>query len=392
MKIAYFDCFSGISGDMTLGAFVDAGLSFDLLKNEIARTGLQGYGIAASKVKKNGFSATKVDVAVDESAVKGHRHYPDIVKIIEKNGLKPEVKEIALNVFRLIADAEAEAHGVPLEKVHFHEVGAVDSIVDVVGAAVGFVELGIREVYSSPVNVGSGTVKTDHGVLPVPAPATAHILRGISTYADGPQMELTTPTGAAILKAMAKTFGGQPAMNVTAVGMGAGTRDFPGRPNILRIFLGDKNGSSVLEERLIEISTNIDDMNPQIYPLIAEKLFTAGALDVTFIPAVMKKGRPATLIEVLCAPDKSEEAQRILFADTTTLGVRIREVTRVCLPRQIRKVATEYGEIEVKMATLPDGGVKTAPEYESVKKAAEKNGVTFDTVYRAVLRYADSGA
>lgn len=386
MKIAYFDCFSGISGDMTLGAFVDAGLSFDLLKSEIAKIGLQGYGITASKVKKNGFAATKVDVAVDVSAVKGHRHYPDIVKIIEKSGLKPEVKEIALNVFRVIADAEAEAHAVPVEKVHFHEVGAVDSIVDVVGAGVGFVELGIREVYSSPVNVGSGTVKTDHGILPVPAPATAHILRGVPTYADGPQVELATPTGAAILKAMAKSFGSQPAMNVTAVGMGAGERDFPNRPNVLRLFLGEKSSSALLDERLVELSTNIDDMNPQVYPLVAEKLFTAGALDVTFIPVVMKKGRPATLIEVLCAPDKLEEAQRILFTQTTTLGIRIREVARVSLPRHIKKVTTEYGEIEVKVAELPGGGVKTAPEYESVKKAAEKNGVTFDVVYRAVLR------
>jgi hypothetical protein len=386
MRIAWFDCFSGISGDMTLGAFLDAGLSFDLLKSEVAKTGLAGYGITASKVKKNGFSATKVDVIVDESAVKGHRHYPDIVKIIEKSGLKLEVKQIALNVFRVIAEAEAEAHGVPVEKVHFHEVGAVDSIVDVVGAAVGFVELGIREVYASPVNVGSGMVKTDHGMLPVPAPATAHILRGVPTYSAGPLMELTTPTGAAIVKAMAKSFGGQPAMNVTAVGMGAGSRDFPGMPNLLRIFVGEQNGASVLEERLIEISTNIDDMNPQVYPLVAEKLFTAGALDVTFIPVVMKKGRPATLIEVLCAPQMAGEAQRILFAETTTLGVRVREVTRVCLPREIRKAPTEYGEIEVKVATLPGGGVKIAPEYESVKKAAEKNGVTFDTVYRAVLR------
>ena len=371
---------------MTLGAFVDAGLSFDLLKNEIAKTGLQGYGITAGKVKKNGFTATKIDVAVDVSAVKGHRHYPDIVKIIEKSGLKPDVKDIALNVFRVIADAEAEAHGVPVEKVHFHEVGAVDSIVDVVGAAVGFVELGIREVYSSPVNVGSGTVTTDHGVLPVPAPATAHILRGIPTYADGPQMELATPTGAAILKAMAKSFGGQPAMNVTSIGMGAGSRDFPNRPNVLRLFLGETASSALLDERLVELSTNIDDMNPQVYPMLAEKLFTAGALDVTLIPALMKKGRPATLIEVLCAPDKSDEAQRILFTETTTLGIRIREVTRVSLPRQIKKVATEYGEIEVKVAELPGGGVKVAPEYESVKKAAEKSGVTFDLVYRATLR------
>lgn len=386
MKIAWFDCFSGISGDMTLGAFVDAGLSFDLLCSELAKTSLLGYEITASKVKKNGFSATQVHVAVDESALKGHRHYPDIVNIIEKSKLKPEVKQIALDVFRLIADAEAQAHGVPVEKVHFHEVGAVDSIVDVVGAGVGFVELGIREAYASPVNVGSGTVKTDHGILPVPAPATALILRGVPTYADGPQMELTTPTGAAILKTMAKSFGVQPAMNVTAVGMGAGSRDFPGRPNILRIFVGEKNGSSLLEERLIEISTNIDDMNPQVYPLVIEKLFAEGALDVWMTPIVMKKGRPAMELEVLLPPDKVDDVKKILFTDTTTLGIRIREVTRVSLPRQIRKVATEYGEIEVKVATLPGGGVKTAPEYESVKKAALKNGVTLDLVYRAALR------
>lgn len=386
MKIAYFDCFSGISGDMTLGAFVDAGLPVELLKKEVAKLGLGGYEITVREVKKNSFTATKIDVAVDQSAIKGHRHYPDIVRMIEKGGVKPEAKKIALDVFRVIGEAEAEAHGVAIEKVHFHEVGAVDSIVDVVGSAVGFVELGIREVYGSPVNVGSGTVKTDHGVLPVPAPATALILRGVPTYASGPEMELTTPTGAAILKALVKSFGAQPAMKVTAVGSGAGSLDFPGRPNILRVFVGEKDTSSDREEKLVEISTNLDDLNPQIYPLVAEKLFKAGALDVTFIPVIMKKGRPATLIEVLCAPDKADEAGKILFTNTTTLGIRVREVIRLSLPRQMRKVATEYGEIDVKVAELPDGGTKTAPEYESVKRAAERDGVAFDMVYRAALR------
>ena len=295
MKLAYFDCFSGISGDMTLGAFINAGLSLSHLRSELRKLNLDGYKISASQVKRCGLTATKVKVHISRPNYNEHRHYPDIVEIIAESELGALVKEKALSIFESIAKVEAMVHVQPIEKVHFHEVGAIDSIVDIVGAAICFVELGIDEIWASPVNTGTGTIVTEHGVLPTPAPATAYLLQGIPTYSEGPHNELTTPTGASILKAMAKGFGPQPAMTVNSIGHGAGGYDFPDRPNILRVFIGDQERSTTLE-KLLELETNIDDMNPQVYEVLSGLLFKAGALDVTLVPCSDEKGETGDIV------------------------------------------------------------------------------------------------
>ncbi|VAX21113.1 hypothetical protein MNBD_NITROSPINAE04-2246 [hydrothermal vent metagenome] len=388
MKLAYFDCFSGISGDMALGAMVDVGLPIAKLRSELKKLNLDGYTISASKVKRCGIAGTKVTVRLTKKSTH-HRLYPDIVKMIEKSGLSDEVKKRALDIFGKLAQAESKVHGEPMEKIHFHEVGAVDSIVDIVGASIGFCELGIGEVQASAINAGSGTVKTSHGILPVPAPATAFLLEGVPAYAEGPQLELTTPTGASILKSQCVRFGPLPMMTVERIGHGAGGHDFADRPNITRLFIGETEAvgkiGEVKVERLLELVTNIDDMNPEAIPSVFDALFTAGALDVTITPIQMKKGRPGVCLSVLCEPDKSVEMEKILFEQTSTLGVRRREVRRASLPRRIKKVKTRYGVVEVKVAQLPDGKEKSAPEFTSVRKAAVKNKVSFETVYRAAL-------
>ena len=383
MKTGWFDCFSGISGDMTLGALVDAGLPIAKLRSELKKLNLDGYTISASKVKRCGIAATKVKVKLTKKS-KHHRLYPDIVKMIGKSGLSGEVKDRALDIFEKLARAESRVHREPMEKVHFHEVGAVDSIVDIVGASIGFCELGIDEVQASAVNTGSGTVDTSHGVLPVPAPATAFLLEGVPAYAEGPQLELTTPTGASILKSECVRFGPMPMMTVERIGHGAGGHDFTDRPNITRLFIGET--AKVKEERLLELVTNIDDMNPETLPSVVDSLFEAGALDVTITPIQMKKGRPGVCLAVLCGPGKRGAMEKIIFEQTSTLGVRRREVERVSLPRRIKKVKTSYGVIEVKVARLPNGKEKNAPEFVSVRKAAVKHKVSFETVYRAALR------
>ena len=385
MKIAYFDCFSGISGDMALGALLDAGLPLATLRRELKKLPLDGYTITQSLVMRAGIACIKARVRVAPSKNHHHHsHYRDIHRLIVKSGLSAPVKRLAIAIFEELAAAEAQVHEVPKEQVHFHEVGAVDSIVDIVGAAVGLAHLGIEKVYASPVNTGSGTVESEHGVLPVPAPATALLLRGAPTYASGPPLELTTPTGAAILAALSKGYGPQPLMTVRVIGHGAGGHDFPHRANVLRLFIGEAADTSPVET-LIELSTNIDDMNPQALALVAEMLFDAGALDVALCPIQMKKGRPGVTMTALCAPQTAPALETILFENTSTLGVRRNEVERVSLPREIRKVKTRYGAIEVKFATLPGGRVKAAPEFESVKKAALKSGASFEMVYRAAL-------
>ncbi len=388
MKIAHFDCFCGISGDMALGAFIDAGLSTKTLRAELAKLKVIGYSISARKVKRCGISATKLTVKVDDSTNKKRRRYSDIVKLITASKLSGPVKERALDIFKTVATVEAKVHAVNVEDVHFHEVGAVDSIVDIVGAAIAIHELGIDKITASPVNTGSGVVKTSHGILPVPAPATALLLNNIPSYAEGPNLELTTPTGAAILKTLGSRFGPQPMMITENVGCGAGGHDFDDRPNILRIFIGT-DGPDIQRQRLTELKTNIDDMNPQAYDVVTKLLFDAGALDVTLTPVQMKKGRPGTMLTTLCQPGKADGLERILFVHTSTLGVRRYELDRVSLDRKIVKVKTGYGTIDVKVAKLPDGSVRNMPEYESVQKAARKHDKPFEQVYRSAITAAD---
>ena len=316
--ICYLDAFSGLAGDMLVGALADAGAQRDAISR--ALKGLAtGGAIEWDRVQRRGMSATKFRVSVTEA--QKHRHLGGILKMIHGADLPDLVKANAERVFRVLAEAEAAVHGVPIEKVHFHEVGAVDSICDIVGACLGLHLLGVEKVYCSAINVGSGTVNTEHGVLPVPAPATARLLIGQPVYAHGPAMELTTPTGAAFVAALAEGFGAMPAMRVKAIGYGAGDRDLKEQANVVRVMVGEPSGA--LESTTVSvIEANIDDASPQVIAWAIERLFEAGALDAMVIPAQMKKGRPGVLVQAIAAPEKREELVAVLFRETTTLGVR----------------------------------------------------------------------
>ncbi len=321
MKLAYFDCFSGISGDMVLGAILDAGVSLEQLRSELAALSVPGWTLTSEKVWKNGIAATHVNVHTEETHT--HRSLSTILDIIGKSTLLPAVQQRAGAIFRNLGIAEATVHDVPLEKIHFHEVGAIDAIVDIVGACIGFAALGIDSFACSPLNVGGGTAKMAHGVLPVPAPATARLLLGKPTYSNGVQRELVTPTGAAIVATLCTAFGSQPPMTVSAIGYGAATTDLEGQPNVLRIMIGEAAQNSALgtEETIRVLEANLDDMNPQIFGYFLDKALAAGALDVFATPVQMKKSRPGMLVTVLCKPVDEQKFQEMLFAETTTLGV-----------------------------------------------------------------------
>src|SRR5579863_5703185 len=322
MKLAYFDCFSGISGDMTLGALVDAGCDLELLRAGLQGLQVPGWTIAAEKVWKNGMSATFVRVTTEDQTK--HRTLSTILEILDKSALSETVRKTAAAIFRKLGEAEALVHDVPLEKIHFHEVGAVDAIVDIVGACIGFEALGIERFACSALNVGGGTAKMAHGVLPVPAPATANLIQGRPTYSNGVQKELVTPTGAAIVGTLCEVFGPQPGMSVSAIGYGAGTADLEGQPNVLRIMVGEAAEKTApgYDQEIIVIEANLDDMNPQIYGYFQEKALAAGALDVFTTPVQMKKNRPGTLLTVLCQPADVQALMLLIFAETTTFGVR----------------------------------------------------------------------
>ena len=368
----YFDCFSGIAGDMAVGALADAGADQRAIQAAIISLEI-GADVSFEKVKRAGISATQFHVKWDEQ--KSHRHLSGIVKIIERGALSDRARANALAVFRKLAEAEAAAHDVPIEKVHFHEVGAVDSISDIVGSCVALDQLGISEVYCSPVNTGSGTVTTEHGVLPVPAPATARLLTGAPVYAQGPTMELTTPTGAALATTLSRSFGPLPPMRVAGTGHGAGSRDFPGQPNVLRVILGETTpADEALTVSVIE--ANIDDLNPQVLAWSAERLFDSGALDVTIEPIIMKKGRPGTMLRVIAKPEDREMLAQQIFAETSTLGVRVYSVERRVRARTFTEVDTPYGKVRVKVSSEGD----FAPEFEDCRKLAISGGVPLKQV------------
>jgi len=390
MKAAYFDCFSGISGDMTLGALVDAGCPLDVLRSKLQGVQVPGWQISSEKVWKNGMAATQVRVKTEDTHI--HRSLTTILGILEKSTLEQRVKRRASAIFTKLGEAEAAVHDVPLEKIHFHEVGAVDAIVDIVGACIGFEELGLEKFACSSLNVGGGTAKMAHGILPVPAPATARLLMGKPTYSNGLQKELVTPTGAAIVSTLCETFGPQPAMKVSAIGYGAGTVDLETQPNVLRIMVGevseqarDSHGGTI---RVLE--ANLDDMNPQIFGYLLEKALAAGALDVFATPVQMKKSRPGTQVTILCKPEDEAKFQEMLFAETTTLGVRSHLVERRALPREFVKVSTRFGEIRIKIAR-EDGRVQHAsPEFEDCRKLAEEKNVPLrEVMEQAMLRFEE---
>jgi len=377
--IAYLDCFSGLSGDMLLGALVDAGLPLETLRAELAKLPLHGYALSATKVTKQGLVGTRVAVEVEPSH--DHRGLRAILEIIAASGLPEAVTDPARRIFTRLAEAEAKVHGTAVEEVHFHEVGAVDAIVDVVGACISLHQMGITELYASPLPLGGGWVDTSHGRLPVPAPATVELLRGVPTYGGPVEKELVTPTGAAIVSTLARGFGPMPPLRLAALGWGAGTMDLP-HPNLVRLFVGEP-ATPLPEQRLTVIETNVDDMNPEFFEHVMEQLFAAGALDVYYTPIVMKKSRPATLLSVLAEPARVEALSEILFRETSTLGVRLMDVTRRCLDREWREVSTEYGPVRVKLGLLRGEVVTAAPEYEDCKRLARERGVPVKAVYAA---------
>ncbi|HLJ16750.1 MAG TPA: nickel pincer cofactor biosynthesis protein LarC [Bryobacteraceae bacterium] len=381
MKIAYLDCFSGISGDMTLGALVDAGCPLGEIEAQLRRLPVPGWTISAEKVVRRGFRATQVRVV--SSDTQRHRSLSEILQLIERAQLPQRVADRASSIFTRLGKAEALVHGVPVEKVHFHEVGAVDAIVDIVGAAAGFEQLGIEEFFCSPLNVGGGRVQSAHGSLPVPAPATAELLRGAPTYSSGIQRELVTPTGAAIVATTARQFGAQPEMTVAAIGLGAGSNDLAEQANVLRLFVGEaatRASDAGFDEDITVLEANLDDMSPQIYGFFAERALQAGALDVFSIPVQMKKNRPGQLITVLCKPADREKFSEMLFRETTTLGVRQSSVTRRTLQRESIAVETSLGPIRMKIARLHGQILNAAPEYEDCQKVAAERGVPLKQV------------
>ena len=391
MKLAYFDCFSGISGDMTLGALVDAGCAVDHLRAELRGLQVPGWELSAEKVWKNGMAATYVRVKTEDQSK--HRSLGAILEILQKSELASQVCERAAAIFSKLGEAESLVHDVPLEKIHFHEVGAVDAIVDIVGSCIGFHALGIEKFACSALNVGGGTAKMAHGVLPVPAPATASLLQGKPTYSNGVQKELVTPTGAAIVATLCDSFGPQPPMSVSAIGYGAGTADLEGQPNVVRIMIGETAEKSVagFDEEIAVIEANLDDMNPQIYGYFLEKALAAGALDVYTTPVQMKKNRPGTLLTVLCKPQDTNTLMSLIFAETTTFGARTYRAQRRTLPREFLSVATAFGDVRIKISRVNDRIQHAAPEYDDCRKLAVEKNVPLQRVISEALRAYEAG-
>lgn len=376
--IAYFDCFSGISGDMTLGALVDAGASFSSLKKSLSALPVKGYKLQYGRVKKAGFAAAKVDVIIAKSGNGGElRKWSGVRYLIEESSLPAAIKKKGKEIFKRLFEAEAFVHGSRYDRVHLHELAAVDCIVDIMGSLICLDLLGIDKIYASAVNTGGGSVSTAHGVIPVPSPAAMRLLKGVPVYSSVEGHELTTPTGAAIISTLASSFGPVPLMKVTAVGTGAGGLDLPDRPNILRVITGEVISESLSEadNNVMVIETNIDDMNPQLYEYVMEQLFRAGALDVFLSHIIMKKGRPGIKLSVLCQRDKAETLCDIIFRETTTIGVRYYPVARKTLKRGFRTVQTGYGPIRIKISDPGGPEEKCAPEYEECRRVAKARSV-----------------
>jgi hypothetical protein len=388
MTLAYFDCFSGISGDMALGALVDLGVPAAWIRESLRVLPLDGFDIQARTVMRHGIAAVQVTVETAEDH--HHRHYDHIQALIEKSPLSDRVKRNSLAIFERIAEAEAKIHGCPKESVHFHEVGSMDAIVDVVGSCLAMEYLGIDTVMASALPLGRGFVTCAHGILPVPAPAVIEILKGVPVYSGNVEMELVTPTGAAILVGTGTEFVPMPPMKVLRAGYGAGTREIEAQPNLLRVLLGEATSpcSATAPERLVMVETCIDDMNPEIFGYLMEILFSDGALDVFWVPVQMKKNRPGTLVKVLCAPEHREKVVTRILTETTSLGVRYHEVYRTALPRESVRVQSAFGTIEVKRVIGMDGEAQWIPEYEVCRRIAQERKVPLRQVYETIRRTA----
>ena len=445
MRIVYLECFSGISGDMFLGALVDAGVPARLLEETVAALGV-GAKLEISRVVRSGISATKVDVWVDgekdmpreeywakqdvaralspakadhdhehgqghsheqshhentepsrakapashkHEHVHSHRGLTEIRRIISAAAISESAKDTAIRTFEALGAAEAKIHSVPVESIHFHEVGAADAIVDIVCAAVGVEALGVDDIVCSRLNVGGGAVKCAHGTFPVPAPATVELLKGVPVYSSGIEAELVTPTGAAIAKTLATRFSAFPEMKIEKSGYGAGSRDFPGHPNVLRLVIGEalpSLASKTKSETVSVLEANLDDLNPQVFGYVMDRLLEEGALDVFGMPVQMKKNRPGTLLTVLCKPEDAEKLTQLVFSETTTLGVRRREESRQTLARRWESVRIEWGEVRIKIASMNGTVTNYAPEYEDCRRIAAEHHVPLKTVMQEASR------
>jgi len=428
MRIAYLDCFSGISGDMFLGALVDAGVPHSTLEQAVAALKL-GARLEFSRANRSGISATKVDVIVDGmkelprevsasashhfdthtdhhehgQQPSGHAHgrsLSEIRKIIAKAQLSESARGLAIAIFEKLGAAEAKIHNIPIDQIHFHEVGAVDALVDIVCASIGAEALAVDEWVCSPLNVGGGTVTCAHGTFPVPAPATVELLKGAPVYSSGIPAELVTPTGAAIVVILSKRFAAFPQMTIAQTGYGAGTRDIPGHSNVLRITVGeslpeghsDKASIQASHETISVLEANLDDLNPQVFGYLLDRLLEAGALDVFTTPVQMKKNRPGILLSVLAKPEKADELRQIIFAESTTLGVRRRQEQRQVLAREWHTVSTRFGNVRIKLASLNGTVTSYAPEYEDCRRIATEHRVPLKIIMQeAVQEFLKSG-
>ncbi len=390
MKAAYFDCYSGASGDMILGALMDAGLEVEVLKERIAQLGLTHYDLQVKQVTKRGLRGSQAVVIVDEDDHHHHhRHLHHIEEIIGNSNLSESVKTRSIKIFRRLAEAEAHVHGTSMDKIHFHEVGAMDAIIDVVGAVTGLEALGIERIYCSALHVGSGTIQCAHGTLPVPAPATAELIRGKPIYSTGVQGELLTPTGAAILTTLAADFGPMPPLRVESVGYGAGVSE-PAIPNLLRVVIGQCQDEvhGYLMERVAVMETNIDDMNPQVYDYLIQKLLQTGALDVLLFPVQMKKNRPATQVKVICPLDLIEVISDVLIRETTSIGLRWRIENRIKAERSVEEMQTRFGPLKFKIARINGTVINVAPEYDDCKRVALDKNVALKEIMEAARAMA----
>jgi hypothetical protein len=388
VKVVYFDCPSGASGDMILGALIDAGVPLPTLRAELAKLGLPGFTLETREVRRGAFRATKADVVLDAQVRHHHRQLRDILAILGASQLPPTVIAGAARIFSRLAEAEARVHGTGIEEVHFHDVGAVDAIVDVTGAVIALHLLGVENVHVSALPLGGGFVDGPHGRMPVPGPGAAELLRGFPVVDTGVRSELVTPTGAAILTTLAASGAGRmPAMTVDRIGYGAGTKDLPGTPNVLRCFVGDTSDAGATET-VAQLETTIDDMNPQLYEPLMDRLFEAGALDVFLTPVVMKRSRPGTVLTALCPKDKVPDLSRVLFEESSTIGVRWTEVSRTRLDREVVTIVTDYGPLPFKVSRLSGRVVTITPEFADVVRLAQAKSLPV----REVLSQAHAAA
>ncbi len=383
MKILYYDCFSGISGDMNLGAMIDLGIEKEFLVGELNKLNLVGWELRVEADQRHGIKGTKVTV-LQSHHHHTHRTLPDIEKIIDDSKLDEKTKDLSKKIFMKVADAESRVHGIRLNEVHFHEVGAIDSIIDIVGAAVCFNALKVDAVYVSTLELGTGMIKCDHGLLPVPAPATAEILKGLPVRTGGIDFEATTPTGASIVATIGTHFGKPLELQIQKTGYGVGQKDHPDVPNLLRVFIGETEERNEGHEAVL-LECNIDDMNPEFFEHISEKLFHAGAGDVFISNVLMKKGRPGCMLSVICETGNEESVRRIIFTESTSLGIRTFHFRKDTLARKFEKVTTRYGEVTIKRSYYKDVEVSCKPEFEECRKIAEKFDVPVKEVYDNIM-------